>query len=92
MAGKALDAAGLQWRKTKLIYFGLFWSFGKNCALLHANPYRIVIRERGKGRWNNQGDGVKENFLCLLDESGWGQSREHARINGAAKQKLIGIS
>ena len=60
LAGKASDAAGLQWRKTKLIYFSLFWSFGKNCALLHANPYRIVIRGRGKReveqprRWSNR--------------------------------------
>lgn len=43
-------------------------------------------------RWEDQGDGVKENFLHLLHESGWGQSGVHARMNGAAKPKLIGVS
>lgn len=37
-------------------------------------------------RWSNR------KLLHLLDESGWGQSRVHARINGAAKPKLIGVS
>lgn len=43
-------------------------------------------------RRENKGDGVIENFLRLLNESSWGQSRVHARINGAAKPKLIGVS
>lgn len=40
----------------------------------------------------DRGDGVIENFSHLLHESGWGQRRVHARINGAAKPKLTAVS
>lgn len=66
-------------------------SLGHFGEKLHADPkiHNKRVRERG---WDSQGDGVIENFLCLLDESGWGQRGVHARINGAAKQKLRRIS
>lgn len=54
--------------------------------------YIIVVRGRGKGRRDNRGEEATGNFLHLLDESGWGRRGVHARINGAAKQKLVGIS
>lgn len=65
----------------------------KNCGPLQANPKSTVaLRGCGKVRQENQGDGVIGNFLHFLDESGGGQSRMHARINGAGKSKLIRVS
>lgn len=59
-------------------------------GLCMPKTYIVVIRGHGKVRQEERRR--RKNFLCLLDESGRGQSRVHARINGAAKPKLIGVS
>lgn len=55
LAAQALDARGLQWRKTKLIYFELFWSFWRKIVdfCMPTLRYIIAIRE-----WGGRGGGT----------------------------------
>lgn len=74
-------------------FLALWWFWRKSVGFsVPSLRYRVVMRRWGKVRWENQGDGVAEDSLCFLDESGWGQSRVHARTHGAAKPKLIRVS
>lgn len=92
-AGRASAVSDLHQRSETNVIWSL-WSLRRKAGgLCTPTPrFTTVIRRWGKVRQENQRDGVTENFLRLLHESGWGQSGEHARVNGAAKPKLTGVS